>query len=375
MSKAEKTILGILPSLGGSIASQKKDGREGLFLNYYIPAYLREFKAAYYFSFADEANLEIPDFFIFKNRLRLHRYLYALLIPLIYQSKIRECSLIRVMHTNGAISAVLAKLFWGVPFVATYGYDYVNFARIEGYPIKAFLLSLILPIILKLADGVIVTTEELKRAVSKMIGSIDRICSVPNGTDTNRFTPKDKKEAGSPFKFLFVGRLERQKNISFLFDVIGDLQKKYPIELVMIGDGSLRDELKARVEKEGLPVRFLGSVSYEAMPVYHNRSDCFISTSLAEGHPKALIEAMSSALPCVVSKSPGNTMLIRHDDNGLLLDFDRSLWVEELSKLILDVDCQKKLGNAARKWIMENLDLEHTLTKELDFLLKKARFR
>lgn len=366
-------ILGILPSLGGSIESQRKDGREGLFLNYYIPAYSKNFDKIFYFSYAHESETNNPAFAALKNTQKLHRYLYAFAMPFVYQKQIRECSILRVMHTNGAIPAMISKLLWRVPFVTTYGYDYVRFARIEGHPIKAYLIRLVLPILLRAADGIIVTTEDLKRDVAALIGDSEKIKLVPNGTDTKRFSPLEKPTNNPTFKFLFVGRLEKQKNISFLFDVISKIAKTHAIELVMIGNGSLRNELEARATQENLPITFLGSISYEKIPQYHQQSDCFISTSLAEGHPKALIEAMSSGLACAVSQSRGNTALIQHEKNGLLLSLESiDDWVSQLERIIRDLEFRRQLGRHAREWIVQNLDLQKTLSNELSFVYSKV---
>ena len=379
MAGPEKVVLGVLPSLGGSIQSQRIDRREGLFLGYYIPKYLSKFNEVHYFSYANEKGNAPTQLTIHPNKFRIHRYLYALLVPLIYARTIRQCNLIRVMHLTGAIAAVLAKKLHHVPFVTTYGYNYAKFAEIEGHPLKAKLIRLFIPYLLRQADWIIVTTNELKSEVEEWIGHVNKITLVPNGVDTKRFSPDQEpsrmRQLFPFFQMLSVGRLEKQKNLFFLLEIISRLKEKISVKLTIIGRGSLADALKEKVRQENLPVEFISHVPYESMPNYHHQADCFISTSLAEGHPKALIEAMSSGLPCVASTCAGNSALICHGLSGILLDPTSSsihLWTAQLLHLSHEPSVADQLGKEARKFVTKNFDIHETLNSELAVLEKVA---
>ena len=370
-------ILGILPSLGGSIDAQERDGRQGLFLNYYAPHYLSAFEEVFYFSYADYGRVKpSPRFHIFPNTFRMHRYLYAFLLPLMHWNEIRKCRLIRVMHLTGAVPAMLIKLFGRIPFIATYGYDYVRFADIEGRAWKVGVLKFVIPIFLRAADGIIVTTPDLKREVERLIGADPKIQIVPNGVDAAHFSPDRRQRSAADqqeFKLIAVGRLEKQKNYSFLLDVISEACRLRKFRLTVIGNGSARQALGERIAKEKLPVELLGSVPYDSVAEYLRRSDGYVSTSLAEGHPKALIEAMSCALPCVVSSSAGNSALIRHGDNGCLMDLtDKQGWVRALVQLADDASLRAHFGEKARQDILESYDLRKTLVSEIAFLKRAA---
>ena len=375
MANPKEITLGILPSLGGSLESQKKDKREGLFLNYYIPTYLKHFDRITYFSYANEALRNIPKFEIVGNKLNLHRYIYGLLLPFFHFKTIRKCSVLRCMHLNGALTALIAKWFFGIRFVTTYGYDYVRFAEIEKHFIQARLLKLVIPLVLKAADGVIVTTDELRKRVEMYIGRSMKIKKIPNGVDCDRFHPS-KQSGNNPrttFQMLAIGRLERQKNLFFLLDVISEVAKKRPVRLTLIGNGNLRGELHEKAFKDKVPVNFVESVPYEFMPEAHKEADCYISTSLSEGHPKSLIEAMSSGLPCIVSDCPGNRTMIENGKSGIVLDAsDVRKWVDSIVYLIDHAEEQSKFGAAARQYIKESFDLRSTLDMDLEFVVSAA---
>jgi len=367
-----QNTLGILPSLGGSIESQRRDRREGLFLKYYIPSYLKTFSQIHYFSYAKEKNVIDKNVQLIQNYLGVHKYLYAIFLPLVFCAAFRKCSLIRVMQANGALPAVIAKKIYGIPFVTTYGYNYVQFAEIQGHPWKAKLLSKLLPMYLKAADGIMVTTEDLRKEVESLIGRSEKVRIVPNGVDTNRFAPKVSEQNvdnGESLKLLFIGRFEKQKNLFFLMDVLHELKKLYPVQLTMIGTGSLTQKIEQMARQDRAPIHFVSRVPYEQMHEYHRHADCYISTSLAEGHPKALIEAMSSGLTCVVSDCPGNRTLIENEKNGIILPTENvNLWVEKVLLLARDKSERVRLGAAARETITDQFDIRTTLMRDCDFL-------
>ncbi|PIQ85374.1 MAG: hypothetical protein COV74_09245 [Candidatus Omnitrophica bacterium CG11_big_fil_rev_8_21_14_0_20_45_26] len=368
-NQKKELILGIFPSLGGSIQSQQRDRREGLFLNYYLPKYLKNFGQVFYFSYAHEQPKLPEGVVLLPNRLRLHRYLYGLLMPLFYFYRLRKCQVIRVMHLNGALSAYMAKKLYGIPYVVTYGYNYVNFAVIQGHHLRACLLKKFIPFLLQRADRVIVTTEELAQEVKGWIGKTNKVDLVPNGVDTTFFKPKKQKMESADFKLLFIGRLEKQKNLFFMLNVLKELKKHCQYQITMIGNGSLSAKLEQEVHGERLPVHFISRVPYESIGEYHQAADCLISTSHAEGHPKALIEAMSSGLACVVSNCPGNSSLIKHEVNGLCLAIDdQEKWVNALLALSHDSARRQQLGEQARKTILEKYDISMTLKKEVECL-------
>ncbi len=99
-----------------------------------------------------------------------------------------------------------------------------------------------------------------------------------------------------------IGRFVEQKNHNFLIDIFAELQKEKPNSILMlVGQGPLQDEIKAKVEQLGLSdnVMFLGQRNdadrlYQAMEV-------FVLPSLYEGLPVVGVEAQAAGLLCVLS--------------------------------------------------------------------------
>lgn len=102
----------------------------------------------------------------------------------------------------------------------------------------------------------------------------------------------------------FVGRLDHQKNLGLLLDAyaaLGGLDTALPpTELVVIGDGPLREEHEAHAARLSTPgpVRFLGKQpGAVSMPAF----DVFALPSKYEGFPYVLLEALAAGVPCVAT--------------------------------------------------------------------------
>lgn len=110
-----------------------------------------------------------------------------------------------------------------------------------------------------------------------------------------------------PFTVFTLGRICYQKNPS----LFNEIAKAMPnIKFVWIGDGELRDELK---EKN---IEITGWVQRTDALTYAMNADLFLLTSLWEGLPVSLLEAMYMRKPCVVSDVIGNHDVIQNEKNG-----------------------------------------------------------
>lgn len=101
---------------------------------------------------------------------------------------------------------------------------------------------------------------------------------------------------------LSVGRLDRQKNHSFLLDVFAELVKREPsLKLACVGDGPLKAELREKATDLGLGDRVMWLGVREDVADLYCAADCFVLPSLFEGFPFCLVEAQAAGLSCVVA--------------------------------------------------------------------------
>lgn len=120
--------------------------------------------------------------------------------------------------------------------------------------------------------------------------------------------------APESFVICHIGRMEPQKNQSFLIDVFYQVNMRFPdAYLLLVGDGYQMQEVKQKVEQLGLSerVRFLGR--RRDIPSLLNASDAFCLPSLFEGFGIVAVEAQAAGLPCLVSDTvPAETKFSEH---------------------------------------------------------------
>jgi glycosyltransferase involved in cell wall biosynthesis len=370
--------LGLLPGLGGGLAATAASGQIDRLIRYYLPAYRRAFEEIQYFSFLPDDALARyttdPDLLgavtVTARRSRGPHPLYALRLPWLAAAELRTCHVLRVFHATGAIPALIARLRFGLPYVTTYGYRYHEFARIDGRLTSARLWRHVEPLLLRRAAAVVVTTEALAAYVARFVPSA-RIALIPNGVDTEAFAPAAAPQRADPPVVLFVGRLAAQKNLPRLLEAVARMKTRAQLQIV--GGGALRDELAAQAASLGIDARFLGVVSHAELPGLFAGASVFALPSLGEGHPKALIEAMSCALPSIAADCDGTRALVRDGETGLLVaPEDVAGLASGLDRLLADRAYAARLGAAARRRVVEELDIRRLLDREVALLRDTA---
>ena len=308
------------------------------------------------------------------------RFAEAKLLPLIQSKRFRRCSVLKAVHLTGAIPCLAAKLLYGIPYVLSYGYRYDEFAAVEGKWAVWLMSKLLASTAIRFADAAMVPTEELRSYV-KNFGA-KRIEVIPNGVDIGRFVSKQKtkNKKQEAINILFVGRLEKQKNLKSLVRAVSKLKilkKKIrdrvsknliPLKLVFIGSGSLKYELTELAQKLDVDFQVKAPMANEKLPEVYRQADIFVLPSFIEGHPKALIEAMSCGLPCLASNIPGVNEIIVDGENGLLVEPTVGGIVTGLEKLACNPELRRRMGSSARKTVVEKFDKKNLMRRECRLL-------
>jgi len=360
-------ILGVIPSLGESIATLKKAGQDSRFINFYLSRYSHEFEKTYYFTNADEEPAFPPQVYAVPKKTPLHYTVYALLMPFIQKGLVKDCDCFRVMQLIGSVPAMIIKLFYRKPYVATYGFKYTEFARLDQPLWIVYATSIIEFFGLRLADGIIVTTPELKEYVGRYIPQ-ERVHFIPNGVDTEIFRPlPGVRNAQRKRSILYIGRLVRQKNLFSLIEAVSLLAER--ISLRFIGAGALERELKNYANEKGVDLEIRPGVPNDKLPEVINEAEMFVLPSLVEGHPKVLLEAMSCGVPCVGTDVPGIRDLIQDGITGALsLDTKSESIAKGIKRVIGNNQLAQTIGQNARKFIQDNFELSTLLGREIELL-------
>jgi glycosyltransferase involved in cell wall biosynthesis len=150
-----------------------------------------------------------------------------------------------------------------------------------------------------------------------------------------------------------VARLAVTKGLSYLLEAIAEIQATSPeVQFRVHGDGELRDELLAQADALGLDGHaiFPGPfVTREDLARIMAGTDIFVLSSILEGQPLALVEAMAYGCPIVATEVGGIPELISHGVNGLLCPpGDAGCLARQILALINDPQLRARLGSSAR---------------------------
>jgi glycosyltransferase involved in cell wall biosynthesis len=231
----------------------------------------------------------------------------------------------------------------------------------------------------RLADRVLVNAAAVRDVV---VGhewcAPEKIDVVPNGVDlpsrgaaASAFEPRDE----GPLVGM-VGRLGWKKGYEFALAAFAALRERFPnLRVEIVGDGDLRADIEGRIESLGLgdTVRLLGQRS--DVPACLERFDCFVLSSVIEGMPNALLEAMSMRLPVVTTSAGGSAEVVEDGVSGLVVPpRDAGALAAAIARVLSDRALADGLGAAAERRVREHYGLGAML-RSLDRIYRRELAR
>lgn len=191
-----------------------------------------------------------------------------------------------------------------------------------------------------------------------------RIVVVHNGMPAIDLSEKIKQHGGT-VRLVTVARFQPPKDHLSVFLALNELEQDNWV-LLCVGDGAEMENAKSKVQELNLSekVRFLGYC--ENVAEILAASDVYILSSLSEGFPRSILEAMRAALPVIASDVGGISESVSDGETGYLFPpRDVSKLAEVLNKLISDSALRSRLGsNAYTRYLQKfsfNAMFNHTL--------------
>lgn len=159
--------------------------------------------------------------------------------------------------------------------------------------------------------------------------------------------PHTEARADAPLAVLALARLAPQKDLGTLLDAAGILEAAAPgsVRIRVAGDGPLRGELQEKIDRRALPVELLGR--REDVPALLADADVVVSSSIWEGQPVGLQEALHAGC-AIVATDAGGTSAVTGDAAALVPVGDAPALAREIARL-LDPAALDRARTAARE--------------------------
>jgi len=288
-------------------------------------------------------------------------------------SRLREESP-EVVHTHSSKAGILGRLAaWlaGVPVII---HTFHGFGFHEGQPLKGALVALE-----RLAAGVctrlvFVSKANMRLAARLGIGREPQYRLIRSGVSLSRFPAKadrgaKRSELGLPRDCLLVlgvGNLKLQKNAGDFLAVASAVARRVPQAcFAYVGDGPMRGPLEAAAAEQGLVGRLKFCGWRRDVGELLAAADVFLLTSLWEGLPRALVEAMKSGLPCAAYPVDGIEDVLVDGVTGLTAPVrDTGRLASAVERLLLDPGLRRSLGEKARASIGMEFDIDEMVRQQ-----------
>ncbi len=269
----------------------------------------------------------------FNNKLL--RIFQSFIVPFKFRKTISQTDILYQNQLMGSWVPILVRTFFKKPLYIRTGYDMLDFAiKEEKSYLKIILLRLLTSLAINFSDYFTVTnTSDYKRYKNKFNLKSKNIEIIPNWVSSSYENSIPKYEN----KVLTVGRLVEQKNY---FKLLKDFkQEGQNLELDIVGEGHLYKDLKNFSKKNNLNVSFIGKLEHEALNNLYKNYKYFVTTSMYEGNPKTLLEAMSAGCIVFASNIENHTSIIDNENNGFIYDHEK----ENVFKFIKNKINNKKI--------------------------------
>ena len=211
----------------------------------------------------------------------------------------------------------------------------------------------------RLFSAAVAVSDEMKRALVDRYGfRDDRVRVIRNGARFPAATPPTAP--GESFHIGTVGRMVPIKGLDLFLEVAAEVRRRMPgVRFSILGDGPLREELGRQAARLGIGdcVEF---VAPRPDPFgYYGSLDLYLNTSVHEGLPLSVVEAMACGKPVVSAAVGGIPEIVTHGEHGFLVEGrDPARFAERCLTLMRDNRLRRLMGDDAAAAARSRLSAE-----------------
>lgn len=201
----------------------------------------------------------------------------------------------------------------------------------------------------------------------------DRLSLIDNGIvvndyDTSPPTPQERQRFGFDSDYIVLGacgRLSEEKGFDLLIRAVGQLVRSgHKVGLIIAGEGHLREELQKQIDERQLTNHIVLSGFLKDPRELYRAIDIFVLSSLREGLPNVVLEAMASKRAVVTTNCNGIPRLVTNGENGIVVDCDNEDQLYRGIRSYIESPQQAtEFAAAGRKTVEEKFNFEHRMAK------------
>ena len=227
------------------------------------------------------------------------------------------------------------------------------------------------------ADAIVAPSERAEQELLESGYGREQVRFIPNGavicpprTDDSRWQSRlaladiNPNLASKPDTkvVVYTGRLHKNKGLVELVYAFRRVVDQLPdSRLWLIGEGPLRDELYQLTGDLELRGHVMMPGAFDDIEDLLIAADAYVLPSYEEGMSVALLEAMGAELPVIASDIAGNRTLVKHGENGLLVEPKKVQPLAEAIFGLLQPDANRQnLASAARSMVVDNYSVTRT---------------
>jgi len=260
--------------------------------------------------------------------------------------------------TMGLLGLAIAKLL-DVPIAATYHTDipqYVGHLTDDNF-LESTAWNFIIWFYNQMDEVMVPSKSTRDQLVDRGLAP-EKVRPLPRWVDTDVFTPRRRNpelwssyRLNGEIKFLYVGRLSKEKNLGLLADAFIDvIEAGLSSRLVIVGDGPYRRELEEKLR--GYPVLFTGFLQGEELATIYASSDVFVFPSTTDTFGNVVLEAQASGIPVIVSDEGGPQELMVPGETGFVVKAnDLAELSRAMAYFLYNPELSRSMGEHARRFV------------------------
>ena len=153
---------------------------------------------------------------------------------------------------------------------------------------------------------------------------------------------------------LIVGRLSREKDHLTLLEAFARLPSELCPHLVIVGEGPEQSRIEERIHRLNLASLVTLTGQQESAEPYYGIAQVAVLSSLSEGSPNALLEAMAAGVPVVATRVGGIPEIASHGETALLIEpGDISGMRSSIARVLQDAGFAQRLVERSKERIIE----------------------